>query len=256
MAYVATVSAHDRDGNVLLTQRFAATLTEGTEGLRRRIGAELRHLQGRYAGVPTTVVQDGAPELWNLIGDLRARHGITIDHERIDRFHVDERLAAVCELVTRDPWTATQLRESWRACLDRSDTAVDRIIRRFDELLAHLWFGVIHAKPMPAFWSKRVPSSISDATLTLLSGHVEYLRKQRHRIRYAGARRRGHPIGSGPTEGACKSVVVMRFKRSGQRWFETGLARCLFLRSPHLSARLRPCFEIFQASQIASLRAA
>ena len=218
MAYVATVSAHDRDGNVLLTQRFTATPTEGTDGLLGRIGAELRHLQNRYDGVPTTVVQDGAPELWNLIGDLRAGHGITIDHERIDRFHVDERLAAVCELVTRDAWTATQLRESWRACLDRSDTAVDRIIRRLDELLAHLWFGVIHAEPMPAFWSKRVPSSISDAALGLLSGHVEYLR--------------------------------------GQRWFETGLSPCLFLRSLHLSERLRPCFEILQATPIASLRAA
>ena len=98
--------------------------------------------------------------------------------------------------------------------------------------------------------------SISDAALGLISGHVEYLRKQRHRIRYAGARRRGHPIGSGPTEGACKSVVAMRFKRSGQRWFETGLAPCLFLRSLHLSERLRPCFEILQATQIASLRAA
>ena len=130
-----------------------------------------------------------------------------------------DKLVAIRGRVIED-WsaTATQLRESWRACLDRSDTAVDRIIRRLDELLAHLWFGVIHAEPMPAFWSKRVPSSISDATLGLISGHVEYLR--------------------------------------GQRWFETGLAPCLFLRSLHLSERLRPCFEILQTTPIASLRAA
>ena len=48
------------------------------------------------------------------------------------------------------------------------------------------------------------------------------------------------PIGSGATEGACESVVTVRFKGSGQRWFESGLAPCLSLRALHRSERLRP----------------
>ncbi|HEY0992468.1 MAG TPA: hypothetical protein VGD80_35690, partial [Kofleriaceae bacterium] len=48
--------------------------------------------------------------------------------------------------------------------------------------------------------------------------------------------------GSGPPATACKSVVTMRFTRSGQRWLESGLAPCLSLRALYLSERLRPCF--------------
>ena len=75
-------------------------------------------------------------------------------------------------------------------------------------------------------------------------------------MRYATSLRRGYPIGSGPTEGACKSVVTMRFKRSGQRWLETGLAPCLSLRALYLSERLRPCFAKLQAARFATLAAA
>ena len=54
---------------------------------------------------------------------------------------------------------------------------------------------------------------------------------------------------------AAELVLPMRFKRSGQRWFESGLAPCLSLRALHLSERLRPCFARLQAKQIASLAA-
>jgi hypothetical protein len=58
------------------------------------------------------------------------------------------------------------------------------------------------------------------------------------------------------TEGACKSVITMRFKRSGQRWFEHGLSPCLQLRALHLNERLRPCFDLLIAAQKASFVAA
>ena len=51
-------------------------------------------------------------------------------------------------------------------------------------------------------------------------------------------------------------VVTMRFKRSGQRWLETGLAPCLSLRALYLSERLRPCFAKLQAARFATLAAA
>jgi hypothetical protein len=58
------------------------------------------------------------------------------------------------------------------------------------------------------------------------------------------------------TEGACKSVITMRFKRSGQRWFEEGLSPCLQLRALHLNARLRPCFDLLVTARAATLEAA
>jgi len=64
------------------------------------------------------------------------------------------------------------------------------------------------------------------------------------------------PIGSGATEGACKSLVTLRFKRSGQRWFESGLAPCLSLQALHSSDRLRPAFLRISPARTARLEAA
>ena len=44
MAYVATVSVHDREGEVLSSIRHTATAEEGATGLMERVGAELEHL--------------------------------------------------------------------------------------------------------------------------------------------------------------------------------------------------------------------
>jgi hypothetical protein len=76
-------------------------------------------------------------------------------------------------------------------------------------------------------------------------GHVAYFENNAPKIRYATARKRGFPIGSGVTEGACKSVIAVRFKRSGQRWFEPGVSACLHLRTMHLNQRLGPSFQLF-----------
>lgn len=253
MAYVGTVSTHDADGNVIATKRYAATPNEGPDTLIERIAGELGHLHARHVGVPISVIQDGAPELWNLVDVLRDRTQLPLDIELIDRFHVDERLAAICECLGVAQW---ELRAAWHGYLNRSDTALDRIIRRLDDLIWHSQLGVIDGDPPPLYWKRIGVNQLVGEKLRVVAGHLEYLRNNRHRIRYATSLRRGLPIGSGPTEGACKSVVTMRFKRSGQRWFESGLAPCLSLRALHLSERLRPCFAKLQDARFATLKAA
>ena len=256
MSYVGTVSIHDAAGTVLVTKRFAATPQEGPAELVERVGAEVLHQLARYGSLPITVVQDGAPELWSLVHNMRLRHGIVPTYELIDRFHVDERLAQVCDALACDLKTAYGLRAAWQTYLDRSDSAIDRIIRRLDELVDCRLFESDVQDPRPPYWKDRARLRIGDERYGIIAGHLEYLRRNRHRIRYATSKRRGCPIGSGPTEGACKSVVTMRFKRSGQRWFESGIAPCLSLRALHLSDRLRPCFANLQAARFASFGAA
>jgi hypothetical protein len=63
-------------------------------------------------------------------------------------------------------------------------------------------------------------------------------------------------IGTVPAEAPYKSVVTMPFKRSGQRRFESGFARCPSLGALHLSERLRPHFAPIHAARFATLRAA
>ncbi|MDR0628035.1 MAG: hypothetical protein LBG24_00010 [Treponema sp.] len=47
--------------------------------------------------------------------------------------------------------------------------------------------------------------------------HLEHNRKK---IDYAGYKRRGYPIGSGPIESGNKTVVQKRCKQAGMRWNE------------------------------------
>ena len=67
----------------------------------------------------------------------------------------------------------------------------------------------------------------------------------------------GLPTGSGTTEGACKSLVMIRAKRCGQRWHTRGVDSVLALRSYYMSERLPAFWSVFSAQHNAQiLRAA
>ena len=64
-----------------------------------------------------------------------------------------------------------------------------------------------------------------------------FFARNKHRMHYAEFRRRRLPIGSGPVEAACKSIVKSRLGRSGMRWSRTGGQCILDLRSYAKSGR-------------------
>ena len=74
--------------------------------------------------------------------------------------------------------------------------------------------------------------------LAQLVPHLTYLKNNASLMRYARLRAVGLPVGSGVTEGACKSVIKMRTNGSSQRWRPEGLEAVLTLRSLHMSDRL------------------
>jgi len=87
-----------------------------------------------------------------------------------------------------------------------------------------------------------------------LDDHITYLKNNKHRMRYASLRKLGLPVGSGPTEGACKSLVMVRAKGCGQRWHPEGLEAVLTLCGLDMSERLAPVFNIFAREKVASIR--
>jgi hypothetical protein len=256
MAYVGTIAVHDADGNALATTRVSSTADTGAVPLMKRLCLEVQHLLDQRS-LPIVVVQDGAPELWNLIGEWLKRFGITPTMKLIDRYHVEERLAQVAAAVEPDPTAARVLLENWRSLLDRSDAAIRRI---------HTQIGLrLYARrapppppppgallPWPAELCDTGPPEPFDRSRKVLHGdaaqvaeaNLRYFERPASLFRYATARKRGFAIGSGVTEGSCKSVIATRFKRSGQRWFDSGASPCLHLRTMHLNARLRPSFQL------------
>jgi hypothetical protein len=255
MAYVATVAINDEHGNSLTSRRIAATAEEGPNEMMERLGAELRHIiEARQ--LPVVIVQDGAPELWNLVEEWFATYRIPVAMKLVDRYHVDERLAEIAELIEPDEHERILLRLRWRNLLDRTDLAMSRICNEIDNRVR----GPrpkrpkrpkrdLNSDPDPfAGWpldDPERPLLVTPSKARVIDEHITYYEHQDGRLRYATALKRGFPIGSGVTEGACKSVIACRLKRSGQRWFETGASACLHMRTLYLNERLSKSFEIF-----------
>lgn len=60
---------------------------------------------------------------------------------------------------------------------------------------------------------------------------IRYLNNNKDLMDYAGARAQGLAIGSGSVEATCKTVVAVRFKRSGARWKPPGASALLSVRA-------------------------
>lgn len=242
MAYVATVSVNDARGNVITSKRIAATADEGPIEMMERLGAELERLLEQRR-LPIVVVQDGAPELWNLVEEWFANFGLPIEMKLLDRYHLFERLAQIAELLEREQRDRWILLERWRASLDRSDTAIKRICKEIED---RVYEPMSRRRfPIGIDWPLERTPRIPTYKERVIEGHLTYCKNHRDKMRYASARRCAYPIGSGPTEGACKSLIAARLKRSGQRWFEQGASACLQLRTLYLNNRLRRAFEVF-----------
>jgi len=226
MAYVGTVSLVDRTGEALVTRRYVLTA---------RMMADIHRARAQAPRLAVGIVQDAAPELWTLLRTaLTTETRLQRWHEAIDRYHLNERLAEILRLVESDERRRHQQLRRWNRALDTDDRAIDRIAR---------WIA------------QQIPKYDGEALATLET-HWTYLVKNNDRMRCATLRRAGLPSGSGATDGACKSVVTMRTKRSGQRWHDAGVTAALSLRAIYLSERLPAPWSHFAAEYLAHVQAA
>jgi hypothetical protein len=197
--------------------------------------ADITRARAQAPRLPVGIVQDAAPELWTLLRTaLTTETRLRRWHEGIDRYHLNERLAEILRLVESDARRRHQQLRRWNAALDTDDRAIDRIAK---------WIA------------QRIPEHDDEAFATL-EDHWTYLVNNNDRMRYATLRRVGLPCGSGATEGACKSVVTMRAKGSGQRWHDDGATAALTLRAIYLSERLPTLWLHFAAEYSADVQAA
>lgn len=220
MAYVGTVAIVDADGEVLATRKYAIPAADDPATLVvDRMMADVVTLRRKKPSLAVGIVQDGAPEMWNLLVEGIARHGIAGPiHQAIDRYHLTERLGKALAIVEPNEAIRKRTLQEWTVDFDRRDSAIDVVQHR---LIKH------HAQLPPAKAAE-------------LWEHLVYLRRNKNRMRYVSLRLAGLPVGSGVTEGSCKSVVGKRARGSGQRWHDRGLRNALTLRALHQSDRLLP----------------
>lgn len=216
MAYVGTVSFVDVDGRCIRTARYFASAGRGPKELVDSMMRDVKQARRSEPELPLSVVQDGAVEMWNLIVAGLKKHKLSADAELIDRYHLNEHLGTALRAGGYTPaWCDEKLRE-WNHQLDEDDDAIDAIERWVHD---HRW-------------------KMGGKSCEALIDELTYLENNKHRMRYATARRASFPVGSGATEGACKSLVKVRACRSGQRWSTDGVDNVLTLRALSQSGRL------------------
>lgn len=235
MAYVGTVSITDQYGESLIARRYAATPQEGADEVLYGMMADVRNALRRNPHLRVGIVQDGAPEMWNLVRPALVQAGVTNWLEAIDRYHVNERIARVLKVIEPNPEARKPQLRQWNDEFDRDDGTIDRIEERIACEIQN-------------------PNGCSD--IEVLRDNATFIANNRERMRYVSLRKACLPVGSGTTEGACRYVIGDRTKRASRRWHEDGLAAALTLRSIYCSDRLPRFFANLQQSYTAEIREA
>ena len=206
---VLTIYVLDDDGK---RDKAVRSVIDGTLGDADEVFALLRyHLLrlGAHEATELTFVGDGAPWIWNRTDALRRALGLPPErfHEVVDYFHVVERLG---EISHRSLSGGEDARRAWLGILKGFLKAGD--IEEIERVLA----------------TSRYEELATD---------LDYLSRNRHRLRYAEFRRRKLPIGSGAVESAVRRVVNLRLKGSSVFWTEEHAEGILHLRAHAKSGR-------------------
>ena len=176
---------------------------------KKQFEKELEHVENALDEKVTKILlNDGHRTIWNYV-DHQERFA---DYEKlVDFYHTSEHLSHAAEaLFGKKSKDADAWYEKWYDKLLEEDEAANGILRSIDYYAQQL--------------------KIPKGRLTDLEKEQIFFQRNQHRMNYADFIRRGLPIGSGPVEAACKSVVKTRLCRSGMRWSREGGQKILNLR--------------------------
>jgi len=155
------------------------------------------------------VIGDGAPWIWNIADEVFPQ-AVQI----VDRYHVKERLSQVA-----------------KALYAQDEEAHRWAQRRHQELDEGRWRNLTRALARHAVRSPEARHCL------------QYLKRNRHRMRYPEFRAQHLCTSSGVLEAGCRVVVGSRLKRSGMHWTVRGSNAIIALRCYKLSGRFEDFWE-------------
>lgn len=233
MAFVGTVGFADEDGDILHTYKYGATRDDGPDAILHSMMQDVRRALRQDSSLRIVVVQDAAKEMWTLVtGALEAEPSVRSWEELVDHYHAMGHLWAAAQAMEGD---AQETMARWKAALRKDDDAIDAIAETL---------------------RREVERGYLPSYRIAMEDELTFITNNGARMRYASLRDAGFPIGSGVTEGACKSFFSGRCKRSGQRWRNPGLAATLACRTLLVNGRLdRAMFTLRRRDYSADVQA-
>lgn len=216
MAYCATVTLHDSEGQALHTLRYGRMPQGNIPQLCASLAAEVRTLLRKRPTLQVILLADGAPELWHHLEQTLNPTTLGVPVQRlVDLWHLLEKLGKAAKVLYGEQH-ASRVLQTWRlGLLNRPQT-------------------------LGEIWAELQCSDLEDVTVGAsrpVHEAITYLENHQPYMNYAAARKRGLPVGSGNVEATCKSLVGVRMKRPGARWKEETGAAVLHLRALALSDR-------------------
>jgi len=192
---------------------------------KRKFEAEVKAAQDKAPPeVVKVVLCDGARALWKYIRATPLFQGY---RQIFDYYHAAGHLSLAAQALFGK---GTQEARDWFAQyahkLLEEDGAVDALVRSMK----------YHAKTR----------GLTAARRRDLKTQRGYFLDNKAYMAYADYRRQGLPIGSGPVEAACKTLVKARLCQSGMRWKVQGGQNILDLRTYVKSKRWEPMWETYK----------
>jgi hypothetical protein len=204
-ASTATLSVLDRKGRRLGTVYLGRMPQSGQGTMTAQLLALVRDVLDHWPKQPPRLVYvtDAGehPQSFyrtKLVGMKHPRTGERLEWEWIvDYDHACERITKLAESLFGSRAEGSRWASRMRHVLRDQRGGVTRVIQSAQALRRHRGL---------------------ERTRKEFDAALHYLKKYTPHMDYAGARRRGLPIGSGVTEAACKTIFSYRFKQSGMRW--------------------------------------
>ena len=197
------------------TRYFARMPEPGMEQLISEQSATVANLVEQRTFRHKALICDGKRSIWNSADAM----DVYTDFTRIlDFYHAAEHLSKAAE-----------------ALFGKKSQKGQRWFAKYRHILRTQPGGARTAlRSMQYHRQKLRSNSERDTTASRV---ITYFRNNLDKMDYARYRKMGLPIGSGPVEAACKTIVGARLKRSGMRWSLLGGQHVLNLRTPLLSNR-------------------
>ena len=175
------------------------------------------------------ILCDGKPAIWRAADQMEVYDDFT---RILDFFHATEHLSKAAEAIFgKQVSKATDWYEKYREQMRDGAGGVEAAIRSLQYYSLKL-----RRKSERYATARRV---------------IKYFTKNKEKMQYCDFKARGLPIGSGPVEAACKTVIGARLKRSGMRWSRPGGQNVLNLRIHQLSGRWSTFWNVYQQQDAA-----
>ena len=222
MAYAATVTVHDPEGESIHTIRYGRMPKGDVRGLCRGLARDVTAMRAQRPDLKVAYLTDGASEFETLYDQhLKTPLGPGVV-SLIDFWHAAEYLSAAARVLEIKRKAKPGQFRRWRHALKHDDGAAARIVEQLEQ-------SGLEKVMLDGAWP--------------VEAAIRYFRARLERMDYAGARRQGLPIGSGNVEATCKSLVTVRMKRPGARWKHMTGDEVLQLRALQLSDRWAPAVQ-------------